>query len=696
LSKLLQMDFHKGFVALDECAEVPWASDLERWDELCEAEEEEMAPASLTSEEAEEKYRLGPSSETRIAAEKPKAVPMPQEIDDDGWVTPQGRWIHVGVAETHADIAADFGFRGKDPVREAIDAGYVRVVVWLEKGTAFLLFRSAADALRRAGEIMRRFPAGIGTVGMEYGQGKFLEMPFEIAEEKFPGGSLMSVTAAKREKPASKTAGEHILGGMPNPLTLVDTRPDIIEDWVYLPERDRKEMLSEAKEIMVDPNDLKTDQLTVGKDEVEELVKNIGSIDEPTESTDEEHLAHPLVLGTDQGMFVFDGNHRCSAAKLAGVPIKVLYINLHPMEDLVGDDDWGKTGVSKLASIDTNTRVLYHGTNKDEDFNEVKPDMYGILWLAETDAAQDYTIRSYREGEPRLFEVRLKSNTKLIDIRDLSDPIVREYKEVEFPDTLDAEYLERWATWRRVEGSPKLVKFMKDRGVDGVIVNDQLKRGRPHDSVALFNRDKIESQKVVKTADRYNPEGFWAGEGDAASGILPVCPATGRVGLAMRSGAVDYPHTYSTVGGAVKSGMSPQQSAKAELKEETGYGGGINLIPAYTFASGGGFKYHNFIGVVGKEFGLHPQKGESANLAFEDENVGIDWVPFQEVLDDIKANSGKYHPEFAKFLANSEQAIRRALREERHGVSKKEASGEKLMPGRIAAMLATKTATISS
>src|SRR5208337_2478430 len=129
---------------------------------------------------------------------KPKAVSMPQEINDDGWVTPDGKWIDVGGSITHADVAAQLGFRGKDPVREAINAGHVRVVVWSEKGTAFLLFQSGADALHRAGEIIRRFPVGIETVGMEYGQGKFLEMPFEVAEEKFPSGSLMSVTAAAR------------------------------------------------------------------------------------------------------------------------------------------------------------------------------------------------------------------------------------------------------------------------------------------------------------------------------------------------------------------------------------------------------------------------------------------------------------------------------------------------------------------
>src|SRR5208337_558503 len=58
-------------------------------------------------------------------------------------------------------------------------------------------------------------------------------------------GENFVVQNAREEKAASgRIAGEHILGGMPNPLTIVDTRPDIIEDWVYLPEQDRKEMLS--------------------------------------------------------------------------------------------------------------------------------------------------------------------------------------------------------------------------------------------------------------------------------------------------------------------------------------------------------------------------------------------------------------------------------------------------------------------
>jgi 8-oxo-dGTP pyrophosphatase MutT (NUDIX family)/ribosomal protein S18 acetylase RimI-like enzyme len=324
---------------------------------------------------------------------------------------------------------------------------------------------------------------------------------------------------------------------------------------------------------------------------------------------------------------------------------------------------------AKAAAIDVNTRIFYHGTNDKRAFDEVRPDVYGILWLADAVAARDYTTKNYNQGEPRLFEVTLKPNAELIDIRDLSDPIVRQYKENEFPNVSDAEYLERWATWRRVEGSPKLVKFMKSHGVDGILVNDQLKRRRPHASLAIINREAIASQKLLKTADKFNEEGFWAGEGNAASGVLPVCPATGRVGLAMRSGEVDYPHTFSTIGGAVKTGMSPIQSAKVELKEETGYGGAITLTPAYVFTSEGGFSYHNFIGVVPVEFKLHPPAGESAGVEFKDENASLDWVTWEELMQDIETNAADYHPEFLKFLRHSGALIERAM-------GKKKAAGK--------------------
>src|SRR5208337_2533023 len=64
---------------------------------------------------------------------------------------------------------------------------------------------------------------------------------------------------------------------------------------------------------------------------------------------------------------------------------------------------------------------------------------------------------------------------------------------------------------------------------------------------------------------------YWAGEGNAASGVLPVCPTKGTVCLAWRSQDVHTPNCWGTIGGAVKQGMGPQESAKSEMAEETGY-----------------------------------------------------------------------------------------------------------------------------
>jgi len=100
----------------------------------------------------------------------------------------------------------------------------------------------------------------------------------------------------------------------------------------------------------------------------------------------------------------------------------------------------------------------------------------------------------------------------------------------------------------------------------------------------VYDRD-VEFVTPKTAADHYGEEGFWEGEGGQASGILPVCPSTGRIGLAWRSADVHIGNCYGGIGGAVKKGMSPAESAKHELAEETGYSGSINLIPAYIFRS---------------------------------------------------------------------------------------------------------------
>src|SRR4051812_42951054 len=119
---------------------------------------------------------------------------------------------------------------------------------------------------------------------------------------------------------------------------------------------------------------------------------------------------------------------------------------------------------------------------------------------------------------------------------------------------------------------------------------------------------------------RLGPQGqeMWAGEGGFASGILPICVKTKRICLAWRSPYVHMGNCWGTIGGAVHKGMSPQESAINELKEESGYGGPVRLIDAYVF-SFGKFKYFNYLGIVESEFHL------AADEEFADETDHIEW-----------------------------------------------------------------------
>lgn len=96
----------------------------------------------------------------------------------------------------------------------------------------------------------------------------------------------------------------------------------------------------------------------------------------------------------------------------------------------------------------------------------------------------------------------------------------------------------------------------------------------------------VASRQTPKIAEHYNENGFWAGAGNAASGILFVARDTGQVCLAWRNAKVHQGDCWGVVGGAVKDGMTPAQSAVVEAKEEVGYSGPIELHPAYVFTDG--------------------------------------------------------------------------------------------------------------
>jgi 8-oxo-dGTP pyrophosphatase MutT (NUDIX family) len=158
-------------------------------------------------------------------------------------------------------------------------------------------------------------------------------------------------------------------------------------------------------------------------------------------------------------------------------------------------------------------------------------------------------------------------------------------------------------------------------------------------------------QASAKTGDYHDSQGFWAGEGGGASGILPICSKTKRICLAWRSSAVQQGDCWGTLGGAIQRGMEPAASAQEEMAEETGYRGAVQLHPAFVFKSGT-FSYFNFIGIVPNEFGFHPHSGASW------ETYEIRWVSYEEVLEMMRMEPGLFHTGLIVLFKNSGELIR--------------------------------------
>jgi 8-oxo-dGTP pyrophosphatase MutT (NUDIX family) len=140
-----------------------------------------------------------------------------------------------------------------------------------------------------------------------------------------------------------------------------------------------------------------------------------------------------------------------------------------------------------------------------------------------------------------------------------------------------------------------------------------------------------------------NPSGeaFW---GAAGAGVLPISKKTGRILIGLRSPYVNEPGTWGAFGGAVDPGENPKKAALRELREELGYKGQIKLMKAFVFKSpGGGFQFHNFIGLVEDEF--------KAKLDWETSKVK--WVTAPELFKHSKKHFG-----LKTLLRNSGRLIR--------------------------------------
>lgn len=134
---------------------------------------------------------------------------------------------------------------------------------------------------------------------------------------------------------------------------------------------------------------------------------------------------------------------------------------------------------------------------------------------------------------------------------------------------------------------------------------------------------------------------FW---GNRGAGVLPICKSSGRILIAMRSPDVNEPNTWGIFGGKIDNDdETPEDAARRELTEETGYKGHLDIIPAYVWRSPDGtFVYSNFIGIVDEEF--EPE--------YDWETAYANWV----TLDELKELEPK-HFGLKSLLKNSLSVI---------------------------------------
>jgi 8-oxo-dGTP pyrophosphatase MutT (NUDIX family) len=128
-------------------------------------------------------------------------------------------------------------------------------------------------------------------------------------------------------------------------------------------------------------------------------------------------------------------------------------------------------------------------------------------------------------------------------------------------------------------------------------------------------------QQILEATEiRFGKESEKGFFGTAGAGVLVVAKDTGRILIGLRSPGVDQPNTWGTIGGAIDGKENPKVAAQREFEEETRYKGKLKLTPAYVFKKGD-FKFHNFIGIVPKEFKATPDWENTKFEWFELDNL---------------------------------------------------------------------------
>ena len=146
--------------------------------------------------------------------------------------------------------------------------------------------------------------------------------------------------------------------------------------------------------------------------------------------------------------------------------------------------------------------------------------------------------------------------------------------------------------------------------------------------------------------DNDSNQPFW---GNIGAGILVYCSSTQRFLIDHRSEFVNEPNTYGVFGGKLDEGVEEniKETAQREFVEETGFKGSIKLIPAYIYKTSG-FQYHNFIGIIDKEF--------TPRNSWESQgHLWLDWNDLQ--------NLNNKHFGLTSLLKNSQGLIQKIIKE---------------------------------
>lgn len=149
---------------------------------------------------------------------------------------------------------------------------------------------------------------------------------------------------------------------------------------------------------------------------------------------------------------------------------------------------------------------LWHGTR--HDVEKLRLNLTNkTLWLTdEQDVAWLYGNRG--QAQSWMWEVHLKPKAKVLDLKDLSNPLIRELKDLisgvreSTWGPITDEMWSSFADFGIVEGYAWVPGFFKSRGVDGIWVDDQI-GSRKHRSVALFRLSAIQDASktlIVKDA----------------------------------------------------------------------------------------------------------------------------------------------------------------------------------------------------